>query len=228
MRARRRDRGPRDPRWSRIIVNFSMRAYIYAYRMRFICRSYFSEIGAFTCIITKLFVSTVGPNIKIINFFITKTHARTQFQFPCMPSARPHVVLWTFKIMVGLASAVGPRADSEVQVLARWAIFGPFRTLSLEALTPLLPVLEIEPFLGRFFFSAPTIWLLCFHLNSQAQLPRPVRVIMFLVWALQKSPLPVMFWHPTALRCTIVGMLARQGQNATASERSWSRKKALL
>jgi hypothetical protein len=37
------------------------------------------------------------------------------------------------------------------------------------------------------------------QLNTQAQLPCLVRVIMFLVWALQISPLPIIFWHPTAL-----------------------------
>jgi hypothetical protein len=51
---------------------------------------------------------------------------------------------------------------------------------------------------------------------------------VFLVWALQKSPLPTIFGLPTHILPTLVGMLARQGQNATASGRFWSRKKALL
>jgi hypothetical protein len=57
------------------------------------------------------------------------------------------------------------RADGGVWVLAWWAIFGQFITLSLHATTPLGLVLEIEPFLGRFLFSAHMIWLLGIYLN---------------------------------------------------------------
>ena len=50
--------------------------------------------------------------------------------------------------------------------------------------------------------------------------PGKIRVLQFISH--------LFFWSSTTLRYTLVGMLARYGQIATPSGRSWSPKKALL
>jgi hypothetical protein len=64
--------------------------------------------------------------------------------------------------------------------------------------------------------------------NTQAGPPCHVRATHIGAWALINRPFPTIFGRLTHIWPTLVGMLARQGQNATASGRSWSRKKALL
>ena len=56
-------------------------------------------------------------------------HAISQFRIPCMPPARPHVVLWISVIMVGLASATGTAVWRDVVVCEvdhLWAILNTF------------------------------------------------------------------------------------------------------
>jgi hypothetical protein len=78
-----------------------------------------------------LFHHADSTNIKITNFFLKKKkkYARFQFRIPCMPPARPHVVLWISIIMVGLASATGTavwRGVVVCEVGHLWAILNTF------------------------------------------------------------------------------------------------------